>query len=106
MELLAPAANAEVAMAAIDAGADAVYMGGPAFGARVRAGNSLQDLERVVRYAHRYAARCFLTLNTLIYEEQMPQALRLAQQAYDMGVDALLVQDMGLIAAGLPPIAL
>ncbi len=106
MELLAPAANAEVAMAAIDAGADAVYMGGPAFGARVRAGNSLQDLERVVRYAHRYAARCFLTLNTLIYEEQMPQALRLAQQAYDMGVDALLIQDMGLIEAGLPPIEL
>lgn len=93
-------------MAAIDAGADAVYMGGPAFGARVRAGNSLQDLEKVVRYAHRYAARCFLTLNTLIYEEQMPQALRLAQQAYDMGVDALLIQDMGLIEAGLPPIEL
>lgn len=106
VELLAPAANAEVAMAAIDAGADAVYMGGPAFGARVRAGNSLQDLEKVVRYAHRYAARCFLTLNTLIYEEQMPQALRLAQQAYDMGVDALLIQDMGLIEAGLPPIEL
>ena len=106
VELLAPAADAEVAMAAIDAGADAVYMGGPAFGARVRAGNSLQDLERVVRYAHRYAARCFLTLNTLIYEEQMPQALRLAQQAYDMGVDALLIQDMGLIEAGLPPIEL
>ncbi len=106
LELLAPAADARVAMAAIDAGADAVYMGGPAFGARARAGNSLQDLERVVRYAHRYAARCFLTLNTLIYEQQMPQALRLARQAYEMGMDALLVQDMGLIEAGLPPIEL
>lgn len=106
VELLAPAADAEVAMAAIDAGADAVYIGGPAFGARVRAGNSLQDLERVVRYAHRYAARCFLTLNTLIYEQQMPQALQLARQAYDMGMDALLIQDMGLIEAGLPPIEL
>ncbi|MCM1040887.1 MAG: U32 family peptidase [Bacteroides sp.] len=106
VELLAPATNAEVALAAIDAGADAVYMGGPAFGARVRAGNSLQDLERVVRYAHRYAARCFLTLNTLVYEDQMPQALQLARQAYEMGVDALLIQDMGLIKAGLPPIEL
>lgn len=106
VELLAPAADAEVACAAIDAGADAVYIGGPAFGARVRAGNSLQDLERVVRYAHRYAARCFLTLNTLIYEEQMPQALRLARQAYEMGMDALLIQDMGLLEAGLPPIEL
>lgn len=106
VELLAPAADAEVAMAAIDAGADAVYIGGPAFGARARAGNSLQDLERVVRYAHRYAARCFLTLNTLIYEQQMPQALQLARQAYDMGMDALLIQDMGLIEAGLPPIEL
>lgn len=106
MELLAPAANVEVAVAAVNAGADAVYMGGPAFGARIRAGNSLQDLERAVHYAHRYAARCFLTLNTLIYEEQMPQALRLAWQAYEMGVDALLIQDMGLIEAGLPPIEL
>lgn len=106
VELLAPAANVEVAMAAVDAGADAVYMGGPAFGARVRAGNTLQDLEKAVRYAHRYAARCFLTLNTLVYEDQMPQALRLARQAYEMGVDALLIQDLGLIEAGLPPIEL
>lgn len=81
-------------------------MGGPAFGARVRASNSLQDIERTVRYAHRYAARVFLTLNTLIYEDEMPAALMLARQAYETGVDALLIQDLGLIEAGLPPIEL
>lgn len=106
VELLAPAADVEVAKAAIDAGADAVYMGGPAFGARVRASNSLQDIERAVRYAHRYAARVFLTLNTLVYEDEMPAALELARQAYNMGVDALLIQDLGLLEAGLPPIEL
>ncbi len=95
-----------MAKAAIDAGADAVYIGGPAFGARVRASNSLQDIENTVRYAHRYAARVFLTLNTLIYEDEMSAALGLARQAYDMGVDALLIQDLGLLEAGLPPIEL
>ena len=106
IELLAPAADFSVAKAAIDAGADAVYMGGPAFGARVRASNSLQDIEKTVRYAHRYASRVFLTLNTLIYEDEMPAAVELARQAYNMGVDALLIQDLGLLEAGLPPIEL
>lgn len=106
VELLAPAADLSVARAAIDAGADAVYMGGPAFGARSRAGNSMAEVEQAVKYAHRYAAKCFLTLNTLVYEHEMEQALSLVRQAYEMGVDALIVQDMGLLEADLPPIEL
>ena len=96
----------ETAMAAIDAGADSVYMGGPAFGARAKAVNSMADLEKAARYAHRYAARCFMTLNTLVYEPEMEEALRLARQAYEAGVDALIIQDLGLLEAGLPPIEL
>lgn len=106
VELLAPAADAAVAMAAIDAGADAVYIGGPAFGARSKAGNSLQDVERVVCYAHRYAAKCYLALNTILYDHEMDSALRLAKQAHAIGVDALIIQDMGLLGAGLPPMEL
>lgn len=106
IELLSPAANAEVACAAIDAGADAVYIGGPAFGARTKVANSMADVERVARYAHRYGGRCFLTLNTLVYESEMEEALRVAFEAYEAGVDALIIQDMGLIEAGLPPIEL
>lgn len=106
VELLAPAAGLNEACAAVDAGADAVYMGGPAFGARSRAGNSMADVEKAVKYAHLYHAKCYLTLNTLIYENEMEQAVRIARQAYDAGVDALIVQDMGLLEAGLPPIEL
>ncbi len=106
VELLAPAADFLTAKAAIDAGADAVYMGGPAFGARARAGNSMEEVGKAVRYAHRYAARCYLTLNTLVYEEEIGQALALAWDAYRTGVDALLLQDLGLIEAGLPPMEL
>ena len=68
-------------MAAIDAGADSVYMGGPAFGARAKAVNSMADLEKAARYAHRYAARCFMTLNTLVYEPEMEEALRLLSES-------------------------
>lgn len=106
VELLAPAAGFEVAKAAIDAGADAVYIGGPAFGARSRVGNSLEDLEKTVRYARRYAARCFLTLNTLVYDEELEDAVRLAWDAYRIGMDALLIQDLGLLQAELPPMEL
>lgn len=104
IELLAPAADLQAAIAAINAGADSVYIGGPAFGARARAGNTMQDIEKAVSYAHLYKARCFLTLNTLIYEKELPQALQIARQAYECGVDALIIQDLGLIEAGLPPI--
>lgn len=106
IELLSPAANAEVAFAAIDAGADAVYIGGPAFGARAKAGNNMADIGKVAAYAHRYGARCFLTLNTLVYESEMAEALQVARQAYEAGVDALIIQDMGLLEAGLPPMEL
>lgn len=106
IELLAPAANADVAFAAIRAGADSVYMGGPAFGARAKVGNPMSEVGKVASYAHRYGARCFMTLNTLVFENEMEDALRIARQAYESGVDALIIQDLGLIEAGLPPIEL
>lgn len=106
VELLAPARNAEVAFAAIRNGADAVYMGGPAFGAREAAGNSMEDLARVVDYAHRFYCRVFLTLNTVLFDGELAAAERLAKEAYRMGVDALIVQDPGLLKLDLPPIAL
>lgn len=104
IEVLSPAANLEVGIAAIQAGADSVYIGGPAFGARAKAGNSMQDIGHLTRYAHRFGAKCYMTLNTLIWDNEMPQALDLARQAYEEGVDALIIQDLGLIEAGLPPI--
>lgn len=104
IEVLSPAANLEVGMAAIQAGADSVYIGGPAFGARAKAGNSMQDIGHLARYSHRFGAKCYMTLNTLIWDNEMPQALDLARQAYEEGVDALIIQDLGLIEAGLPPI--
>ena len=79
LELLSPARNAEVAVAAINNGADAVYIGGPAFGARQAAGNSLEDLARVVDYAHRFYCRVFMTLNTVLYDEELAEAERLVK---------------------------
>lgn len=106
LELLSPARNAEVAVAAINNGADAVYIGGPAFGARQAAGNSLEDLARVVDYAHRFYCRVFMTLNTVLYDEELAEAERLVKEVYRLGVDALIVQDPGLLKLDLPPIAL
>lgn len=106
IELLSPAKNAAVAMAAINNGADAVYIGGPAFGARKAVGNSLDDLARVVEYAHRFYCRVYMTLNTLLYDDELAEAERLAKAAYRLGVDALIVQDVGLLKLDLPPIAL
>ncbi len=108
LELLAPARDLEVGRAAIAHGADAVYIGGPGFGARAAAGNSIADIEALCSYAHRFHARVFMALNTLIYDDEFEAALRLAHQAYEAGVDALILQDMGLMAARseLPPIEL
>ena len=106
LELLSPAKNAEVARVAIDNGADAVYIGGPAFGARAAVGNSMDDIAAVVRYAHRFYCRVFLTLNTVLFDNELPQAERIAREAYRLGVDALIVQDAGLLRLDLPPIAL
>lgn len=106
IELLSPAKTAEIGIAAINHGADAVYIGGPSFGARHNAGNDLRDIERLVRHAHRFNARIFLTLNTILRDDELPKAQALIQSAYDCGVDALIIQDMGLLMLDLPPIQL
>ena len=93
LELLAPARTADIGIAAVDCGADAVYIAGPAFGARQAAGNPVADIRRLCAYAHRFGARIYVTFNTLVYEEEIPQARRLLQELQDAGVDALIVQD-------------
>lgn len=106
IELLAPARDARIACAALDHGADAVYLGGPGFGARAAAGNAVADIARVVAHAQRFRARVFVTLNTLLHDHELEPARRLAWQLWDAGVDALIVQDMGLLLLDLPPLAL
>ena len=93
LELLAPARTADIGVAAIDCGADAVYIAGPAFGARQAAGNPVADIRRLCDYAHRFGVRIYVTFNTLVYEEEIPEARRLLQELQDAGVDALIVQD-------------
>ena len=105
-ELFAPAQNLECGRAAIDAGADAVYLGAARFGARAKAGNSLADIEALAQHAHTYWARVYVTLNTLLYDNELADAVRLAHQLYDIGVDALIIQDVGLLECDLPPIPL
>ncbi len=97
LELLAPAKNIEIGIAAIDCGADAVYIAGPAFGARQAAGNSMEDLERLCTYAHKFGARIFMTLNTIVYDEELDDAYSLMCRAEDAGVDAIIVQDLAVL---------
>ncbi|MDR1405979.1 MAG: U32 family peptidase [Prevotellaceae bacterium] len=106
LELLAPARNAACGKAAIDNGADAVYIGGPQFGAREAAGNTMADVERLANYAHRFYARLYLTLNTVLYDDELPAARRLAHEAWNAGCDAIIVQDMGWLEMDLPPVPL
>ncbi|TCN88890.1 peptidase U32 family protein [Shewanella fodinae] len=106
LELLAPAKNADYGIAAISHGADAVYIGGPAFGARATAGNSVQDIERLCRFAHGYGAQVFVALNTILSDQELQQADKLIGELYQAGTDALIVQDMGILQLDLPPIAL
>ena len=93
LELLAPARNADIGIAAIDCGADAVYIAGPEFGARKAAGNSLEDIRRLCGYAHRFGVRIFLTLNTILYDRELEDARKLLQEAEEAGVDAIIAQD-------------
>ena len=93
LELLAPARTADIGVAAVDCGADAVYIAGPAFGARQAAGNSVADIRRLCDYAHRFGVRIYVTFNTLVYEEEIQQARQLLQELQAAGVDALIVQD-------------
>ena len=106
LELLSPARDADIGIAAIDHGADAVYIGGPAFGARASAGNAIADLERLIRHAHRFNARIFITLNTILRDDELEAARRMVWQVYEAGADALIIQDMGLLELDLPPIQL
>lgn len=97
LELLAPAKNKDIGIAAIDCGADAVYIAGPAFGARQAAGNSMDDLAALCGYAHKFGARIFMTLNTIIYDNELEDAYRLMCQAEDAGIDAMIVQDLAVL---------
>ena len=106
LELLAPARNLECGVAAIDHGADAVYIGAQRFGARAAAGNSLADIRQLCEHAHRYGARVYVTVNTLIYDDELDDTCRLIHQLDEAGVDAILVQDMGILRMDIPPIAL
>jgi 23S rRNA 5-hydroxycytidine C2501 synthase len=106
LELLSPARDADIGIEAINHGADAIYIGGPSFGARASADNSVQDIARLVRHAHRYHSRVFVTLNTILRDDELEPARRLIHQLYDAGADALIIQDMGLLELDLPPIQL
>jgi len=106
LELLSPARNAEIGIEAINHGADAVYIGGPDMGARDKATNSVADIARLVSHAHRFHSRIFVTLNTILRDDELEPARRLAWQLYDAGVDALIIQDMGLLEIDMPPIQL
>lgn len=106
LELLAPAKNLEFGIEAINHGADAVYIGGPAFGARSNAGNSVADIEALAKHAHRYGARVLVAFNTILNDAEIPEAETLVRQIYEAGADALIVQDMGLLELDLPPIQL
>ena len=106
LELLAPARDADIGIEAINHGADAVYIGGPGFGARKSADNAVADIARLVEYAHRFHARIHVTLNTILRDDELEPARTLAYQLYDAGVDSLIIQDMGLLELDLPPIQL
>jgi putative protease len=106
LELLAPARTADIGIEAVNHGADAVYIGGPSFGARSSADNSVTDIARLARHAHRFNSRIFVTLNTILRDDELEPARKLAWQLYDAGVDALIIQDMGLLEIDLPPIQL
>ena len=103
---MAPARDLEVGKAAIDAGADAVYIGAPEFGARQAASNSIEDIAALVKYAHRFGAQVLVTLNTLLHDDEFPRACALAHDLYKVGVDALIIQDLNLLNYDLPPIRL
>ncbi|WP_346712845.1 U32 family peptidase [Mediterranea massiliensis] len=106
IELLAPARNLECGIEAINHGADAVYIGAPKFGARAAATNSMEDIERLTDYAHLYGVRIYVTVNTILKDEELKETEAMIWELYQKGVDALIVQDMGLTRLNLPPIPL
>lgn len=106
IELLSPARNIECGKAAIDHGADAVYIGTTKYGARTGAENSINDIQQLTNYAHLFGARVYLAINTILFEEEINDAVKLSWEGYHAGVDALIIQDMGLLECNLPPIPL
>nr|WP_262918923.1 U32 family peptidase [Bacteroides sp. ET71] len=106
IELLSPARNLDCGLAAVDHGADAVYIGAARFGARAAAGNSIEDIARLVDYAHTYYVRIYATVNTLLRDDELAATEQLIHQLWQAGVDALIVQDMGITRLNLPPIPL
>ncbi len=106
LELLSPARDVDIGKQAILHGADAVYIGGPTFGARHNAGNTIQDIAQLSEFAHTYNAKIFVALNTILHDNELEPARQLIHHLYDAGVDALIVQDMGILQLDIPPIAL
>ncbi|MBD5357168.1 MAG: U32 family peptidase [Bacteroides sp.] len=106
LELLAPAANAQIAIQAVLHGADAVYMGATSHGARKSASNSIESIAEVVEFAHQYRVKVYVTVNTIVYENELKKVYQLCESLYRIGVDAIIVQDMALLDLNLPPIAL
>ncbi|MBR0224187.1 MAG: U32 family peptidase [Bacteroidales bacterium] len=106
LTLLAPARNAEIGIAAIDCGADAVYIAGPAFGARAAAGNEVSDIARLCRYAHLFGVKIHATVNTLLQDDELADARRLMWELYEAGVDVFIIQDLNLLSLDLPPVEL
>jgi collagenase-like PrtC family protease len=106
VELLAPAKDLETGIAAIDCGADAVYVGAGRFSAREAAGNSLADIAALARHAHRYWARVYAAVNTILRDDELDAALRLCHDLHGAGVDGLILQDVGLLECDLPPLPL
>ncbi len=106
IELLSPAKNLECGLAAINHGADAVYIGAAQFGARAAAGNSIEDIDTLAKYAHQYRSKVLVALNTILTDDQLPEAEKMIWEVYNAGADALIIQDMGILQLNLPPIAL
>ncbi|MBO6188355.1 MAG: U32 family peptidase [Prevotella sp.] len=106
LELLSPAKNLECGMAAVDHGADAVYIGAPRFGARAAVGNSIDDIRQLCQYAHQFSVKVYVTVNTILYDSELDETQTMIGQLYEAGADAILVQDMAILRMQIPPIAL
>ena len=106
IEILAPAKNLIQGIAAINSGADAVYIGAPLYGARSNATNSVEDIAELVKYAHLFNAQVFVVINTILYDNELEPCRQLIWKLYEIGVDALIIQDMAIMEMELPPIVL
>ncbi len=106
IELLAPAKDLETGIAAVNYGADAVYIGAPKYSARATAGNSISSIGKLIQYAHRYRVKVYAALNTILYDDELREAEEMIQSLYESGADAMIIQDMGILEFDLPPIPL